>query len=272
MPLVPSFPTLIHQRAAEAVINFFRPYDHVEAVLVTNSCARGTATSESDLDMAVLISPDTSTTERLGLEKSWQAFSAADKVFRSLRQAGRFTGVHLDLFDGRFTPNVWDDGGGPDGFELEVGNLLVYSAPLWERGDALKDLKAVWLPYYAEDLRQERLTMVRQACHYDLDHIAFYVSRQLYCQAFDRLYKAFQEFLQALFIARRTYPLAYNKWIREQIEDRLGLPELYTQLPQVLEVNRLESSDVLSKHKSLSVFSSSGQGLELGPFAASSSR
>jgi predicted nucleotidyltransferase len=251
MPLVPSFPTLTHQRAAEAVIDFFRPHDHVEAVLVTNSCARGTATSESDLDMAVLISPDTSTTERLGLEKSWQAFSASEEVFDVLRQAGRFTGVHLDLLDGRFTPGVWDDGGGPDSFELEIGNLLYYSAPLWERGDALAELKSVWLPYYAEDLRQKRLTMVCQACRYDLEHVPFYVARQLYFQAFDRLYKAFQEFLQALFIARRTYPLAYNKWIREQLEHHLGLPELYAQLPQVLEVNRLESSDMVSNAQKL---------------------
>jgi hypothetical protein len=59
------------------------------------------------------------------------------------------------------------------------------------------------------------------------------------------LYKAFQEFLQALFIAHRTYPIAYNKWIREQVETRLGLPELYAQLPHILEVSQLESDAVV---------------------------
>ena len=83
--------------------------------------------------------------------------------------------------------------------------------------------------------------MVRDACHYDLEHVPFFVARGLYFQAFDRLYKAFQEFLQALFIARRTYPVAYNKWIREQVEGRLGL---YRQLPAVLELGRLESAEV----------------------------
>lgn len=29
--------------------------------------------------------------------------------------------------------------------------------------------------------------------------------------------------MQALFIARRTYPIAYDKWIREQVVDILGL-------------------------------------------------
>ena len=45
--------------------------------------------------------------------------------------------------------------------------------------------------------------MVRTACVYDLEHALFFVRRGLYFQAFDRLYKSFQEFLQALFIARR---------------------------------------------------------------------
>ncbi len=53
------------------------------------------------------------------------------------------------------------------------------------------------------------------------------VDRGLYFQAFDRLYNAHQEFLQALFISRRTYPIVYNKWIHEQIVDILHLPELY---------------------------------------------
>jgi hypothetical protein len=105
-------------------------------------------------------------------------------------------------------------------------------------------LRATWLPYYPSALQQARLAMVRNACQDDLEHVPFFVARGLYFQAFDRLYKAFQEFLQALFIARRTYPLAYNKWIREQVAGWLGLPALYRQLPAVLEIGRLESADV----------------------------
>jgi hypothetical protein len=51
--------------------------------------------------------------------------------------------------------------------------------------------------------------------------------------------------LQALVIAHRTYPIAYNKWIHEQVAGRLGLPELYAQLPAVLEVSRLEGDAIL---------------------------
>jgi predicted nucleotidyltransferase len=245
------YPTPAHERAAEAICNFFAEKRQVEAILLVNSVARGQGTPDSDLDMAVLVSPAMSQDERAQLEQQWQSYRAADPILSQLQQAGRFTGIHLDLVDGQFVANTWDDGGGPDGFELEIGNLVVYSHPLWEGGTALAQLKAHWLPYYGDDLRCERLAMVRNACLYDLTHVPFYVGRTLYFQAFDRLYKAFQEFLQALFISRRTYPLAYNKWIRQQVVDWLGLPELYAQLPPLLSITKFESDELITKARDL---------------------
>jgi hypothetical protein len=75
----------------------------------------------------------------------------------------------------------------------------------------------------------------------------------LYFQAFDRLYKAFQEFLQSLFLARRTYPLAYNKWIREQVTELLALPGLYEELPPILSVPSIESAALGQKADALRV-------------------
>ena len=240
----PILPTVTHQRAADAIVVFFRTQPHIDAVLLVNSCARGTATPESDLDVAVLVAPTCTASTQTALEQQWQTVYATEAVFHDLRHLGRFTGVHLDLFDGQFVAEPWDDGGGPDGFELAIGNQVAYSVPLWEGTTAFASLRATWLPYYPSALQQARLAMVRNACQDDLEHVPFFVARGLYFQAFDRLYKAFQEFLQALFIARRTYPLAYNKWIREQVAGWLGLPALYRQLPAVLEIGRLESADV----------------------------
>ena len=62
------------------------------------------------------------------------------------------------------------------------------------------------------------------------------MERGLFSQSFDRLFNVYQEFLQALFISRRTYPIAFNKWIREQIVEILGLPELYQRLPRLFEI------------------------------------
>ena len=96
-----------------------------------------------------------------------------------------------------------------------------------------------------------RLAMVREACARDVEAIPFYLNRGLYFQAFDRLYKAFQEFLQALFLARRTYPLAYNKWIREQVTEWLSLPKLYEQLPPILSVRNIQGPELGEKADAL---------------------
>ena len=93
----------------------------------------------------------------------------------------------------------------------------------------------------------ERLARSRNACEYDLDHIQLLVKRGLYFHAFDVLCKAFQEYLQTLFIANRVYPIAYNKWIKEQIEKWLNRPDLYPKLPPILSVSNIESNEIIEK-------------------------
>jgi hypothetical protein len=125
--------------------------------------------------------------------------------------------------------------------QIKFGPTIALTLEQLEFGDVSFDgAIAVWQLQGSE---QFSFLPCKRGCKvsYDLDHVPFFVGRGLYFQAFDRLYKAFQEFLQALFIARRVYPIAYNKWIHEQVAVRLGLPELYAQLPKILEITRLES-------------------------------
>lgn len=123
--------------------------------------------------------------------------------------------------------------------------------PLLEKGEYLQQLKAQWLPYYDEALRRERLAAVRRYFHNNLDHMPLFIERGLYFQSFDRLYKMFQEFLQALFTARRTYPIAYDKWVREQVAEILGLPDLYQKPPKLFEIQRFESREIAEKAEDL---------------------
>ncbi len=243
----PHFPTPAHRAAAAAAVEHFASHAAVRAVLLVNSCARGTAVPESDVDLAVLVDGPADGAVRLALERDWAACYAGAAVFRALEAQGPFARVHLDLFDGRWTPERWDDGGGPDGFELEIGNRVAHATALWERDGAVVGLRAAWLPYYGESLRTERLAMVVASCRHNVDRLRFYAARGLYFQAFDRLYHAFQELLQAVFIAHRVYPIAYTKWIREQVVEWLGAPDLYAELPPLLEVARLESAEVVEK-------------------------
>jgi predicted nucleotidyltransferase len=241
------FPTALHREVADLAGDFFSSQAYVDTILVVNSCARGRAVAGSDLDLAVLITPTAPCQEVQSLTMKWQQFMATQPTVHRFRSTGRFTQVHVDVFDGRMLPSVWDDGGGPDSFEIEIGNRVAYAAPLDEVGAYFRQLQSQWLPYYGEELRLSRLAMVREACARDLEAISFALGRGLYFQAFDRLYKAFQEFLQALFLARRTYPLAYNKWIREQVTEWLSLPDLYQELPQILSVQSIESDEIGQK-------------------------
>ena len=246
MSMKPEFPTSVHRHAAEAVVDFSIGLP-IQAVLLVNSCARATATPESDLDVALLIDPEMPDKERQSLDQAWRRRYESDSVFRELERLSRFARVHLDLFDGRWVPEPWDEGGGPDAFEIEIGNRVAHSVPLWEGGSAFADLRKRWLPYYGESLREERLRMVNEACRLNIERVHFAVTRGLNFYGFDRLYHAFQEFLQALFIARRVYPIAYNKWIREQVEGWLGLAALYSELPSVLAVSQLRRDELIEK-------------------------
>ncbi|GAP12475.1 hypothetical protein LARV_00210 [Longilinea arvoryzae] len=242
----PVFPTPQHQRAAEKAARFFSGRESIDTVLVTNSIARGAAVPDSDLDMNVLLRTGATQGQADAMQLEWNAFLAEDPLLRAFEAGGPFRQVHLDVTIGQFIPSEWDDGGGPDAFEIGIGNLL-RAAPLGQRGGHFLQFRQLWLPYYMEEMRIRRLQMVRGACRYDLSFVPFYSARDLVFQAFDRLYRAFQEFLQGLFIARRVYPIAYNKWIREQVSGWLGLPELYDRLPGILALPALEPA-LLDEH------------------------
>ena len=237
-----AYPTPQHARAAERVTRFFSGQAGVEAVLLTCSCARGKASRDSCLDLAVLL-PD----ERARLEAAWKDEFTSHPAYAEVKAVGLYSQVEVDIRDGQFHPEGHGYTSGPDSFELEIGNLLAYSVPLWEGGATYRRLQQAWLPYYGQDLRLQRLNMVRGFFYNNLDHIPPYIGRGLYFQAFSRFYHALGEFLQALFISRATYPIAYDKWVREQVVEILGLPELYQDLPGLLEIAHFESDEITHK-------------------------
>src|SRR5436190_1667284 len=97
MVLVGQYPSPVHREAAEAIVQFSME-SPVEAVLLVNSCARGVATAESDLDIALLVNP----AEIRSVEQAWAERYQSDPVFRRLEQLSRFACVHLDAFDGQW--------------------------------------------------------------------------------------------------------------------------------------------------------------------------
>jgi len=52
------YPTVEHERASEAIVDFFSKCPGIEAVTLTGSCAREKATNASCLDITVLMLPE----------------------------------------------------------------------------------------------------------------------------------------------------------------------------------------------------------------------
>jgi hypothetical protein len=251
MTFIPKFPTKLHQEAAGLIRDYFLAIPNVDTVLVVNSCARGQAVAESDLDFAILVKPDTAAAEIKSIHTAWLAYSANQPTFLKYKQLHPFAHLHLDIIDGNYIPAIIEVGEPIDYFEIEIGNQICYSAPIDNAGYYFRELQKKWLPYYNNELHLRRLAMTRNACNYDLDHIPFFINRALYFQAFDILCKAFQKYLQALFIANKTYPIAYNKWINEQVVKWLHKPELYPKLSPILSVSNIESNEINEKAKML---------------------
>jgi predicted nucleotidyltransferase len=57
MKLESAYPTPEHQRAAEAITEYFISKYKIDAVLLVNSCARAKATPDSCLDIVCSLSP-----------------------------------------------------------------------------------------------------------------------------------------------------------------------------------------------------------------------
>jgi len=220
-PLTPA-----HRAALELAVAFLSGLPEVDAVLLVGSWARGVAHEQSDVDVAVLA--------RAPVEAAWDRSEERRRAEALLQPLTRWSTIEVDSFaaDVRPEPRGWTSG--PDDFELRIGNWIAHSEPLWERGDAFRHLRERWLPYYDEELRARRLAEVVRYCRNDLDHIPWSLGRSDALHAFDRLYHATLEFVQALFITRRMYPIAYDKWLEQQLRDFIGLPDLASRLVRVL--------------------------------------
>ncbi len=241
---VHAYPTSAHAAAAASIVEFFAAREETGTVLLVNSCARGRATPDSDLDMVVFVAPGM---DMAALNDAWEAFRRHDPRIAAYLASGPFAVLHLDIEGGVIAPPEHAADEYPDGFDLAIGNWFVWGAPLWERDTTYRTLRAAWLPFYDDQLRLARLRQVRTQCVEYLALIPSYAARGEYFQAHARLWRSFHLFMQALFLHRRQYPIAYDKWIREQVVEHLGLPALYDELPGLFEIGRFESDEVARK-------------------------
>jgi len=131
-----SFPTEAHRHAADAAVGFLRTLRDVDAVLVVGSAAR--RTDANDLDLCALVA-DGATAARV--EQRFAEFAAGSPGLRALRDVGPFVECDLHALDGEFAPGPRGWTSGPEPFELDIGNEVAHSVPLWERNDHYRRLR-----------------------------------------------------------------------------------------------------------------------------------
>ncbi|MEP6896101.1 MAG: hypothetical protein ABI986_10880, partial [Chloroflexota bacterium] len=128
--LEPKYPTPEHQTAADVIVEHLVNNYKIDAVLLVNSCARGKATRDSCLDIVVLAGPGQADIGKM--ESDWDEFEKSNQTIKALYKVGKYSVVHPGFTNGVFIPPERDEAAGPDDFEVEVGNFLAYSVPLWQ--------------------------------------------------------------------------------------------------------------------------------------------
>ena len=245
-----SFPTDTHKQVFDKSIEYLKTIPEVGAVTLGGSLARSKGDFHSDIDINLYMKPefeeDDSRKENIikdfkNFETSLGKFDNVDKYFH--------VGIDIRALSVKPEPRDWVTG--PDEYEVEIGNAYVYCELIYEHDLLFSNTKDNYLPYYSEDLRKERLDEVMMYLKNDIGKSEVAAERGLYFHAFKRFHNANLEFLQALFMVKKTYPLTYDKWVKEQLVDILKLPELYKDFVSLYELNELESNELLEKIKLL---------------------
>ncbi len=242
------YPTVQHEKAAKRIVDIFSQEKSIMSILLTCSCARGRASKDSCLDVCIIAKTKADIKK---IKNKFKKIYKKDKVFIELSKTGKYSHIDLEITDGKIkqTERSWTSG--PDEYELAIGNIFFYSVVLFDRKGYFKKLKKRYAPYYSETLRKKRFEEVKKFMFNNLDHIPLYVERGLYFQAFKRLYDASREFLQALFIKNKKYPIAYDKWIKEQMVEILNKPRLYKEFTALYQIKKLESRELIEKANKL---------------------
>lgn len=247
------YPTQNYRIALNKMVKYYQAYPRVFAIVLIGSLARGKATLGSCIDLAIFLHAE---------EFKKLAYRFNDRAKAYSRLGGKicfysgdveggvqFDDIRVDLVftDGRFRKgrNPFDMVN--DEFETTIGNLLVYGVPLFTKGSKYQHLESKYLPFYNEDLRQKRLDGTSSEFNFKVWKTRWLASRGEYIAAFDTLLETTRIFLQHLFIKQRKYPIDYCKWLKEQCESILAMPELYRKLVALIEDTKLSEKGIEKK-------------------------
>lgn len=236
------------------VVEHFRGYPGVYAVALTGSLVRGKAVKGSCMDLFVFLRTKYLRLLASTIDSRIEAYSRLNG--RICYYEGRVEGgiefgdvrVDVGFTDGSFNCNhEYSFDITRDDLETTIGNLLVYSVPLYQKGKQFQRLNQGWLPFYDDGLREIRLKGTAEEFGYKIWKTKWLAGRGEYFAALNALLEARRIFLQHLFIKERKYPIDYVKWLREQCSQILAMPELYQELAQTVSGIKLTKKGIFGK-------------------------
>jgi len=249
-----SFPHRHYKTTLTKIVNYFKEYPGVYAIVLTGSLARGKAVKGSCVDLFIFLPTKHLRSLASAINSRIEAYSRLGgqiAYYEGEVEGGiEFGDVRVDVgfTDGNFNnshEHSFDIT--RDDFETTVGNLLVYSVPLYQKGTQFQRLKQKYLPFYDNALREIRLKGTAEEFDYKIWKTRWLAERGEYFAALDALLEAQRIFLQHLFIKERKYPIDYVKWLREQCSQILAMPELYQEITKIVDGIKLTKNGIFEK-------------------------
>jgi len=253
-----SFPHQNYETTLTKFVDYFKENPSVFAIVLTGSLARGKAVKGSCIDVFVFLptkhlkSLASTINSRI---KAYSSLGGQIAYYDGDAEGGvEFGDVRIDVgfTDGNFNyehENSFDIT--RDNLETTIGNLFVYSIPLYQKGKRFQLLKQKYLPFYDDAPRKIRLKGTAEEFGYKIWKTMWLAERGEFFAAFDTLLEAQRIFLQHLFIKQRKYPIDYVKWLKEQCSQILTMPKLYQELIQVIDGIRLNENGILDRSEVL---------------------
>jgi len=249
-----SFPHRDYKTTLTKIVNYFKKYPGVYAIVLTGSLARGKAVKGSCVDLFIFLPTKHLRSLASAINSRIEAYSRLGgqiAYYEGEVEGGiEFGDVRVDVgfTDGNFNnshEHSFDIT--RDDFETTVGNLLVYSVPLYQKGRQFQRLKQKYLPFYDNALREIRLKGTAEEFDYKIWKTRWLAERGEHFAALDALLEAQRIFLQHLFIRERKYPIDYVKWLREQCSQILAMPELYQEITKIVDGIKLTKNGIFEK-------------------------
>jgi predicted nucleotidyltransferase len=243
-----------YKKVLVGLVEYFKKYPGVYAIVLTGSLARGKAVKGSCIDLCIFLSKrqfDALPSTIASRTKAYARLKGQICYYEGEVEGGiMFEDVRVDISfsDGKFNPsydNSFDIT--RDEFETTIGNLFAYSMLLYERDTRYQQLKRKYLPFYDDDLRKARLDGTAKEFKYKIWKTRWLAKRGEYLAALETLLEAQQIFLQHLFIKKRKYPIDYLKWIKEQCFQILAILTLYEELTSVINGIKLTENGIVEK-------------------------